>query len=265
MAEESLSALKIKMGIAMGSVTRLKTYYESVDENNLNEKIIAQLNARLNKVEASWDEFNELQTKIEILDSQEAETGATKREHFENLFFVLTADINTTCKKYNEMSDVSVAGSVVAASVRNNNINLQSQSMIKLPTIRLPGFDGNYNNWLEFKDSFAALVDNNESLSDIQKFYYLRSALEGDAVQVIKSIEVSAANYSHAWQLLLDRFKNKKLIIHNHIKAIFEHPGVVKESYTELRKLYDNVIKHLRSLKTLGEKTDEWCNISMVA
>ncbi|KAJ8978839.1 hypothetical protein NQ317_012043 [Molorchus minor] len=47
-------------------------------------------------------------------------------------------------------------------------------------------------------------------------------------------------------------------MIHNHIKAIFEHPNVIKESHVELRKLFDNVTKHLRSLKILGENTDEW-------
>lgn len=44
-------------------------------------------------------------------------------------------------------------------------------------------------------------------------------------------------------------------MIHNHIKSIFEQRSIAKESQSELRSLFDNVTKHLRSLESLGEET----------
>nr|CAI5839136.1 unnamed protein product [Callosobruchus analis] len=95
-------------------------------------------------------------------------------------------------------------------------------------------------------------------LSPIQKFYYLRSSLGKDPLQVIESLDVTSANYDNAWQLLTDRYENQNLMVHGHIKAIFDHPAVQKESHVELRNLFDSVSKHLRSLKSLGEEVEKW-------
>lgn len=65
-------------------------------------------------------------------------------------------------------------------------------------------------------------MDGNETLSEIKKFYYLRSSLVEYAAQIIQSMEVSADNYANVWQMLIDRFENKTLMIHNHVKAIFQ-------------------------------------------
>lgn len=48
------------------------------------------------------------------------------------------------------------------------------------------------------------------------------------------------------------------MIIHSHIRDIFEHPKIVKESHVELRNLFHTYTKHLRALKALGEETESW-------
>lgn len=174
----------------------------------------------------------------------------------------MTGDIKAICENFKVESD-SARGSVVNSVAANNaGLNLHSldclQTLVKLPPIKLPSFNGQYSSWLEFKDAFMAMVHNSQGLNDIQKFYYLRASLDRDVLEIIKSIEVSASNYTTAWQFLIDRFENKNLIIHNHIRAIFEHPNIIKESYVDLRNLFDSITKHLRSLKTLGEQTDSW-------
>lgn len=58
--------------------------------------------------------------------------------------------------------------------------------------IRLPTFDGNYSQWLYFKDTFVSIVNDNLSISQIQKFHYLRLSLKGDAADVVKNLELSA-------------------------------------------------------------------------
>lgn len=57
--------------------------------------------------------------------------------------------------------------------------------MVKLPLYRCR-IEGNYNQWLEFKDVFVAMVHEKDMLTSIQNFYYLRASLEG---QSIKSLE----------------------------------------------------------------------------
>ncbi|XP_055527072.1 uncharacterized protein LOC129719702 [Wyeomyia smithii] len=57
-------------------------------------------------------------------------------------------------------------------------------SGIKLPTIALPEFDGNYNDWLTFHDTFLALIHNNMDVPAIQKFHYLKAAVKAEAIQL---------------------------------------------------------------------------------
>lgn len=63
--------------------------------------------------------------------------------------------------------------------------------MIKPPTMNLPEFNGNYDCWMNFYDTFDALVNKNKSLTHIQRFYYLKSSLKGEAANMLNSLEVS--------------------------------------------------------------------------
>lgn len=83
----------------------------------------------------------------------------------------------------------------------------------KLPNLSLPHFSGEYNKWIQFKETFDALISRNESLDTIQKFYYLLDSLEGEARKVLESLEVNRENYKIAWDMLENRFNNKPVII----------------------------------------------------
>ena len=68
---------------------------------------------------------------------------------------------------------VSQVKELITIFENNKNIDnkpvITDTSDIKLPSINLPMFDGNYINWRSFEDAFCAFVDKNEGLSDVQK------------------------------------------------------------------------------------------------
>lgn len=127
-----------------------------------------------------------------------------------------------------------------------------------MPTIQLPKFSGSYENWLEFRDSFNSLIHCNDTIDEINKFHYLRASLEGPAAVVIQSFEFSASNYSVAWNVLCERYDNKRLLIQNHISALFNIDNITKESSVSLKRLIDSLNKHLRSIDLLGEPVTYW-------
>ncbi|KAJ8963177.1 hypothetical protein NQ318_018642 [Aromia moschata] len=122
----------------------------------------------------------------------------------------------------------------------------------------MPKFSGSYENWLEFRETFESLVHQNEALTPIQRYHYLRASLEGSAAQVIKSVEFTAAGYEVAWQTLCDRYNNAKLLVHNHIKSIFSLDIITKETSGKIRKLVDDLSKHLRSVEQLKQNIENW-------
>jgi len=86
----------------------------------------------------------------------------------------------------------------------------------------------------------------------------LISSLEGDATHVIQSLEINSDNYQEALDLLKQLYDDKRIIIQEHIEALFDLTPVAKGNHTALRKLIDDVMMHLRSLKGLNKSTEQW-------
>lgn len=122
-------------------------------------------------------------------------------------------------------------------------------SSLKLPTVQLPTFSGKYEDWLEFHDAFDSLIHKHPNLTNVQKFYYLLSAVKGEASQVLKSISVSADNYITAWSLLKRRFENKRLIIQSNLKGLFDLDPIKKDSHPVLQSFLNEILKIMHILK----------------
>jgi len=203
------------------------------------------------KVAETWEQFNGIQTKIEEI--EEDADISIEREEFEESYFDIISRFNQLIIE----REAVVTQGQVPTQFQHTETQAQTNNL-RLPKIELPTFAGGYEEWYAFYDTFHSLIHNVRSIPRIQKFHYLRSALRGDAAAVIQSLEVSAANYDEAWQMLTVRYDNKRLIIQKHIKAIFELPAVTKENHAALRSLSDGVLKHVRALKALGRSTDQW-------
>lgn len=57
---------------------------------------------------------------------------------------------------------------------------------------------------------------------------------------------------------LKERYQNKRIIIHNHLRELSDIPPIKRESYVALQKLLDSLQKHTRALASLGQKADRW-------
>ena len=86
-------------------------------------------------------------------------------------------------------------------------------SNLKLPRIELPKFSGDVLKFQNFWDQFEAAVHDNADLPNVQKFTYLRSVLNGNALQTIEGFEVTGANYQPAVECLKHRYGRRRVVI----------------------------------------------------
>lgn len=233
-----------KRGIIKGRFTKFSNYLKLlICEADLNNQQIVDLKLRMKGITNLFTEFNNIQTQIEeCVPDTGLDEQLTQRELFEDNYYTVLAQAECVCSKFTV----------------NHEGNSTKLSSVKLPTINMPTFDGSYEHWLEFRDTFLSLIHNSNEISNIQKFHYLKSSIKGSAELVIDSLEFSSNNYEVAWDLLLNRYNNSRLLVHNHVKSLFNLPTITKESPHLLRKLIDTVLKKLRALKILGEPTDSW-------
>lgn len=241
-----------------GSLTRFMNYFNSVkdaDDCNLDE-----LHSRLLRCEFLFDKFNTAQLTIEANDIRCDENYDTihipEREAFEAKFFKITSQVKKFLFEHTSPPPSTNINNCHTQS--HTGINNVALGNIKLPPIILPTFDGKFDQWLFFRDSFTSLIHDNNVLSNVQKFHYLRLSLQGIAAETLRSLEISDANYNVAWNLLQERFENKQLLVNNHIKSLFNLPMLTKESYSGLRLLLDGMQTHINALEALKMPTTHW-------
>lgn len=90
---------------------------------------------------------------------------------------------------------IAKSGSPPAKSNNNNksdsNYEQGQEIHVKLPRIQLPTFSGIYDEWPTYQDLFLSLIDNNETLTKVQKLHYLKSSLSGEALSLLKHVQVT--------------------------------------------------------------------------
>ncbi|XP_034827793.2 uncharacterized protein [Maniola hyperantus] len=241
-----------KRGTLKGRLTKFGTYVNSFDANVATPQNKIDLKLRIEGATNLYREFNSIQSRIEeCVNEADLDDQLTQREQFEDCYYSTLSQAELLVNS----CDGSSSGKVTTFSKTCENSQLRS---VKLPTITLPSFDGSYEHWLEFRDTFQSLVHDSDEITSIQKFHYLKSSLKGSAELVIDSLEFTSDNYSVAWDLLLNRYNNSRLLVHNHIKSIFNIQPLSKESPASIRTLSDTILKNIRALKILGEPVDSW-------
>ncbi|XP_041975756.1 uncharacterized protein LOC121730680 [Aricia agestis] len=128
----------------------------------------------------------------------------------------------------------------------------------KLPPLSIPKFDGNYNDWISFKDLFKALVHDNLHLTTIEKHHYLKTSLSGEAEQLLKHFALTEANYDKAWSTLESRYNNKRMIVTTIISRLLNQKKMNTECFKSLKEILDTTKECLNSLDNLGVDTSTW-------
>lgn len=242
-----------KRGHVKSKLTRFIKFLNDCD----NEQKIQEIPSRLEKIQTIWKDFDDIQVCLEDLAGPDCELESDERDDFENKFHSsiarATKMISTLQANYIQQEP--------RAQALNAPIQIIQANKTRLPTIDIPKFDGSWEKWLPFRDTFTSMVHNNQTLPTIDKLHYLRWALVGDAHKLIDSLEITAENYATAWDMVSKRYKNDKTIIQHHVQALIDFPCITKESHIALRQLADTVQQHIRTLKRLRQPTDQWDTI----
>ena len=124
---------------------------------------------------------------------------------------------------------------------------------IKLPKLTILPFEGDITQWTPFWDSYESAIHQNSTLTEIDKFNYLRSLLKGTAREAISGLMLTTANYDEAIAILKRRYGNKQAIISRHMDALMALEPVTSNNNTRaLRHLHDKIESNVRSLSAMG-------------
>jgi len=195
-----------------------------------------------------------MQIKEEVGINEETEKY---RSDFEDLYFENMAKCKKACKA-TDCATIADSDSTKNSARASSKISeMINQAFVKLAALQIPQFSGAYTDWASFHDIFSALVHKNEPLSDVQKFFYLRSSLSEDAENVINCLQTTADNYKVARESLTERYDNKKVLVQVHTQSIFDlEPKRIFLSIAPISRRVGRTHEGLRSIrrkpKTVG-------------
>lgn len=241
--ESEFTLLRKRRAVIKGSCTRIKNYLESISA--ITPSLLSQIEERKIKLQEYWGEYDDVQSKLELIDEAES----NDRVAFEEQFYNLSARMRDILRPPSTSRNVQVS-----SPAPSNILEAESPSNVRSPRLDLPKFSEKYDEWFPFYDTFYSVIHMNASLTNVHKLQYLRAAT-GDANKVISSLETSDTNYPVAWNLLIGRYNNKRAIVQNHLKSIIELPVMNKENAFELRQIADGAIRYIKGIK--GFKTSD--------
>ena len=156
-----------------------------------------------------------------------------------------------------QASESGATSSFLNESLDNGHINAltpatQKSAWVKLPKLEVRKFNGKLHEWQEFWDSFESAIHTNESVSNVDKFSYLRGLLLEPARSTIAGFALTSANYQSAVDLLKRRYGKKTAIQRTLVNELLNARPVYSDRDTAgLRSFYDLVETKYRALQAL--------------
>ncbi|XP_055622063.1 uncharacterized protein LOC129765677 [Toxorhynchites rutilus septentrionalis] len=243
--KQQLRSRRETMVASLGRADQFMTQYDE-------ERDKLEVAVRLQHLDGICNGMEEIQVALEDMadNEQERVRNMEIRSEFETLFFRIKAFLQSKLPPPIDVLD-NLPRNAAPSTLKG----------LKLPTISLPEFSGDYKDWLAFHDTFEALIHNNSEVVEVQKFHYLKAALKGEAAQLIESIGISSANYRLAWEALVNRYANEYLLKKRHLQALFESPKMQIESASSLHGIVDEFERHVKILEQLGEPISAWSSM----
>ncbi|XP_058988017.1 uncharacterized protein LOC131807010 [Musca domestica] len=131
-----------------------------------------------------------------------------------------------------------------------------AHSSLPLPKETTPQFNGDCLKWRQFYELFLEMVDK-QSLPSVQKMWYLKTNLSGEAGKLISHLSLTEDNYKTAWMLLQERYNNKRVLVSTLVERILSQPNGTS-STASIKALHDTTKECMLALNNLQIDTTSW-------
>lgn len=227
--------------------TKLKSLARLINQIDLNDRsqVMAYYQLKLESLSASWASINQLHEEI---------TNNSIMENI-NYQYLDKGSFDSAEEEYTRTA-------IFLRQILHNNVQSEGHSMaadnIKLPRLIIPDFSGNIDDWKPFQEMFIQFIHENQSLTELQKFQYLKSRITGEAAKLLQHFELSSPNYATAWNTLVFRYDNKRRLVQLKLQALVSQSTLPIATAHGLRSLHDTTKECLHSLTNMGVDTSSW-------
>ncbi|XP_055584990.1 uncharacterized protein LOC129737853 [Uranotaenia lowii] len=243
----SLKTLRVKLSETITDFEDIRKFISIIGETTT----CSQIKVRLERLDDLWERFSDTIIEVKTHEDFVAEdfNFSKERQDVSDFYYEAKAVLMDKLKDLQEPFVDSVD--------RLNETSAQhTLDHVRLPQIKLQTFSGNIDEWMSFRDLYTSLIHWKTDLPDVEKFHYLKGCLQGEPKSLIDSLQITRANYQVAWDLLVKRYNNSKLLKKKQIQALFKLPQLSRESPSELHCLVEEFHKAVQILDQVVQAAD---------
>lgn len=237
---EEIATLRRRRGIPRRRLTNLETWQNT----HGNTADVFLLEAKLNDLQDSVNDFKELQAKLESLDPDECDKPDS--DDFVSRASELRGKLSKL--RYEAKLELSF---VEPGNASGQTIIVDTSSQ-DLSNIKLEVFDGDYILYPSFIDSFNTMVHNNRSrgMNDLKRLAILKSHLGPNVMRSMQHFKMTAENYQAFLKALDDRYGKPRMVFEKFISDL--HRLQKATNNLSLRSLSDGTTGILKSLESMA-------------
>lgn len=135
---------------------------------------------------------------------------------------------------------------------------IDSTPNISLPPCDTEVFYGDYESWPTFRDMFTALYRNSSRLSPVEKMCHLIKKTQGEARELLKTCPITNDGFEMAWQNLVNRYENKRILVNAQLKNLFNISPVSQETSANIKRIQRTINDCVTNLALLKINTESW-------
>ena len=239
---------------------------ESIAQEELTVEALRQkqneLESRMDRLRATYFEESDECEEGPEWDAMEAEYENANEFYGVTLsaleWHISTKEKAARCTE--DVNDTNSSGTPKAAGCREDFTTPSSTPVyptqsLRLPTLNIPIFEGGYSKWPAFRDLFCGIFQN---LSSGQKLAHLHDRTKGEAKEIVARFEILDANFEVAWQALIDRYENPRILVHQQLKKLFGIQSIQQESPKSLRVIQSTINDSLAIFKSHKVDVTSW-------
>jgi len=251
-----MSIHELKVKACLNKLKRLHDISSRASEPSADSHTTALFRAMYEDLPALARNFEDLLDKYLNSASKkpcEATVWEPWRVEFDEKYYEIKVTFNTL------FPDNSQSSSALSAVNEPQESALGSSSeRLPLPKLDIPTFSGSLSEWLAFYDLFTHLVHNNQHLSGIEKFMYLRLSLKGDPLSLVSTLPLTSDNYKIAWESLKCNYEDPRLITSHYLNSLLNLPMAVNHNPASIKHLLKVIAETVGALVNLNHSVEEW-------
>ena len=254
MSEELSRKKRVRAGHRASATRMINKASSLLEDESPNLMTLSQLKLSLQE---KLDVLKHLDEEIlELVDEDSVADEIEQSDGFKEQVYAIMVRVDSCGRRSRTATPPappSPGGGALASAGASRDVT------VRLPKLSIKPFKGDLTAWTTFWDSYKAAIHENLALSEIDKFNYLRSLLQGSAHEAVSGLTLTAANYKEAVSVLEKRFGNKQQIIAKHMDILLNVETVTSSNNLKgLRHLYDTVEAQVRGLKSLGVSAESY-------